>query len=426
MKQPLIRKQEVTANAWIKQYADANGERQIVIAITQNDKQIFEKTPYKVKHSEWTGIKHAWVSKKRPNYAKINSELTKLITKIETEYQKLEDEQGIVTKEQVFNSINKQFLKEDYLAYWDEVASGFDNWNQEKGYLTTKSKIIDYHGTKSLDFKQVNKEWLKGFEDYLRDNDLADESIAANLKRLRRVWNIAVEAGIVDKKYYPFGKGGFKIKQTNAYSEKTQRLTPEELNAVFMQQYQRYSVVWYVQKGFELAFNLCGIRIEDLLTLKQSYVKNGRITYNMKKGVTKSKQMSFLIDAEIQRILNELSTNEIKGDKYLLPFLPVGIEQKSSRVYKTEVGRKTALYNKYLKQIADDAGVSKTLTSHLARHSFAATMYDATKDLKFVQQNLGHKNINTTMGYIGVLSPAENDTRLLNAKSNIYNKQSTK
>ena len=58
------------------------------------------------------------------------------------------------------------------------------------------------------------------------------------------------------------------------------------------------------------------------------------------------------------------------------------------------------------------------MTSHLARHSWAALVYEKTKDIKLIQENLGHKDIKVTMNYIGRLSTKKNDEIL----SSVYDK----
>jgi site-specific recombinase XerD len=56
--------------------------------------------------------------------------------------------------------------------------------------------------------------------------------------------------------------------------------------------------------------------------------------------------------------------------------------------------------NEYLKEIAAVCGISKNLTFHLARHTFATTVaLENGVSLEVVQSLLGHKNIRTTQLY---------------------------
>lgn len=56
--------------------------------------------------------------------------------------------------------------------------------------------------------------------------------------------------------------------------------------------------------------------------------------------------------------------------------------------------------NAYLKELADICGIKKTLTTHLARHTFATTTTLAKGvPIETVSKMLGHTNIETTQIY---------------------------
>jgi site-specific recombinase XerD len=60
--------------------------------------------------------------------------------------------------------------------------------------------------------------------------------------------------------------------------------------------------------------------------------------------------------------------------------------------------------NSYLKEIADACGISKILTFHIARHTFATTVTLSNGvPIETVSKMLGHKNIRTTQHYAKIL-----------------------
>ena len=83
------------------------------------------------------------------------------------------------------------------------------------------------------------------------------------------------------------------------------------------------------------------------------------------------------------------------GTKYVFPILlhdeltPNQIENRKTKVLKN--------YNKDLKAIAELAEIEKSVTSYLARHSFANCLKVATN---VSSNSLGHQNMAITQAYL--------------------------
>lgn len=80
--------------------------------------------------------------------------------------------------------------------------------------------------------------------------------------------------------------------------------------------------------------------------------------------------------------------------------------------------------NAYLKEIAELCGITKNLTTHLARHTFATTVTLTNGvPLESVSKMLGHKSIKTTQHYAKILDlKVSDDMQLLRQK---FNKRTT-
>jgi site-specific recombinase XerD len=74
--------------------------------------------------------------------------------------------------------------------------------------------------------------------------------------------------------------------------------------------------------------------------------------------------------------------------------------------------------NAYLKEIADLAGISKSLSYHIARHTFATTVTMLNGvPIESVSKMLGHKNIKSTQHYARIIDQkVSNDMKVLSSK----------
>jgi site-specific recombinase XerD len=100
------------------------------------------------------------------------------------------------------------------------------------------------------------------------------------------------------------------------------------------------------------------------------------------------------------------------GTRESVPLLPIPLEiinrykdhsfcQKYNKLLPVNSNQK---YNAYLKEIAEICGIKKTLTSHIARHTFATTVTLSNGvPLETVSKMLGHTKLSTTQIYAKVL-----------------------
>ena len=75
--------------------------------------------------------------------------------------------------------------------------------------------------------------------------------------------------------------------------------------------------------------------------------------------------------------------------------------------------KKTALVNKYLKTLARECRIATRLTTHVARHSWAAFMDENNLPIQRIQQTLAHKDAKTTQVYLQNLRSGMFDEELI-------------
>ncbi|MFL5765464.1 MAG: tyrosine-type recombinase/integrase [Bacteroidia bacterium] len=387
-----------------------NGLFEIYVRIQDGNKKKRIKANVAVKRNQFKSKNHnlKWVFN-HPNYAAINSDLRKLIEEYDDVVFSGLTEKKVLSPESVMYSIKKAATSQSLEKYCEAKISQILNYNHRKGYQQTLNNWKDYTRSEKLgelDFKQISVSILKGFENYLiKDKKVSAATAYTNLKRIRALFNMAIKEQIIAVGDYIFKA----YTMPKAEKAKKEKLSVEELKEFAAVKYDPNSLGKIVQQAFLLAFNLAGVRIEDVLTLKWSYVSKDRLEYQMEKT---GAQNSFKLTSQLKEILKYFKSVS-NGSQYIVPILQDGVEDMDNEEYKKEIGRKTALVNKYLKKIAYDAGIEKKVTSHISRHTFASIAIKRTNgNITFVQNALKHSDARITQAYLESLDSEIMDEKM--------------
>ena len=253
-----------------------------------------------------------------------------------------------------------------------------DTWETCLKYLR------GYDDRDNLTFKDITPKWLQGFKDYLescgsirhkrKDLKLSENSLFAYFNRLKTCINAAYKEGIINKNPLLNIDSFKQIEGHRTYLtlKEVRKLTGTECRNI------------EVKKAF-LFSCLTGLRYSDIKKLKWSEVqKQGeftRIIFTQKK----TKGSEYLdISPQAAEIIE--SEGEHKGNETVFNF---GVEKPTV----------TAILKEWVKR----AGISKEITFHCARHTFAVLMLDLGTDIYTVSKLLGHRNLQTTQVYAKIL-----------------------
>jgi integron integrase len=101
------------------------------------------------------------------------------------------------------------------------------------------------------------------------------------------------------------------------------------------------------------------------------------------------------------------------GWYWLFPAQRATVHRETGEIFRYHL-HETAV-QRAVKHAGSTAGLSKRVTCHTFRHSFATHLLDSGSDIRTVQELLGHRDLKTTMIYthvletgpLGVTSPAD-------------------
>jgi integron integrase len=92
----------------------------------------------------------------------------------------------------------------------------------------------------------------------------------------------------------------------------------------------------------------------------------------------------------------ELPWQYVFPSRYLAADPQTGLHRLRHHLHETAVGR-------IVRETARAAGITKRVTAHVLRHSFATHLLQEGKDIRTIQELMGHKDVETTMIYLHVI-----------------------
>lgn len=139
----------------------------------------------------------------------------------------------------------------------------------------------------------------------------------------------------------------------------------------------------------ELLFS-CGLRVSELVNLKFNDI------------FERDKFLRIIGKGDKERLvpISESALHEIKlwlYDRNLMKIKPGEQDYVFLNRRGTHLTRTMILI--MIKRTAEEAGITKTVSPHTLRHSFATELLKGGADLRAIQEMLGHENIKTTQIY---------------------------
>jgi len=269
-----------------------------------------------------------------------------------------------------------------------------DSGNLRKSTKDGHQTLIKYLEAfkKSINFEDVNFEFLKDFDMFLREKNLHQNTISKNLGIVRRYINLAIDKEHINQNKYPFRK--FKI---HGIKTKRDYLTPEELENVENLRLTKDNEIYQLTLDKYLFSCYTGLRFSDISALKPTNL--------------------IIEDGKEWLILDMLKTSDPIRIPLYLPFYSKALDifykyvSKAVTVFKYQTN---TIVNLHLKEIAKEAKINKKITFHTARHTQATYLLYKGVSITTVQKLLGHKNLATTQIYGKVM-----DMTVINELKNV-------
>lgn len=268
---------------------------------------------------------------------------------------------------------------------------------------------------RSLDFYfiDIDTEWLKRYEQWLRvERHYSDNSIGIRFRSLRVLYNSAITDGLIKKNDYPFDT--FKVSRFKEATAK-RSLTKEDIRRIMDCEVRRLTK--YPKPFLQLAKDLflfsylsCGINLTDILHIRYADIVDGRLVFNRQKT---GKLLSFQLQPAALDILGKYRQPNAHPQDYIFPVLRRSVHVTAQQQYG-RVQRTNKRINRYLKLIGEHLHLPITLTTYVARHSFATVLKRSGVSTSLICETLGHSSEKVTQIYLDSFENSQIDAAMQN------------
>ncbi len=338
---------------------------------------------------------------KSSEISRLNSYLEQIRSQLTECYQELVINKEAVTPEAIKNKfLGVEDVGETLKGLVEYHNTGMDSnlrWGTLKNYKTTEKYIEKFlkqiFKRNDIYLVELNYKFITDFEHFLRkyqpeDHHLpmGNNTVMKHIERLRKMTNLAVRLGWLDKDPFVAYRLSFKRVEREF-------LTQLELDTIKKKQF-KIERLQYVKDLFVFSC-YTGLSYIDVMNLQPNNIRIG--INGMNWIITQREKTTTPVRIPI------LSQAQFLIDKYK-------DHPRSANKGTIFPNISNQKLNSYLKEIADVCEIDKNLTFHVARHTFATTVTLTNGvPIESVSKMLGHTDLKTTQIYAKVVEKKISD-----------------
>ena len=255
--------------------------------------------------------------------------------------------------------------------------------NTLQSYRRDIVQFQEYLDSKRLVYSKIGQQEIKDYIEYLKEIGKKTSTISRNLASIRSFYQYQLRA----KKVKKDPTDGMK-------SPKIEKKAPSVLSS------EEVELLLEQPKNVDLK----GIR--DKAMLEFAYATGMRVTEIISLNIEDVNfEKSFVTCAsEVKKRNIPLGKLSLKAlEEYVKDARPIMIKKEDEKALFVNVNGKRLTrqgFWKIIKYYKEQAHITKDITPHVLRHSFATHLLQNGADLKSIQMMLGHSDISSTQVYM--------------------------
>lgn len=378
----------------LRAYLAKNGKAPLYVSVTVNKEKCLIALKQSIDLNNWD-IEKGLPKGNREQVKMLNSYLDEVKLALSNCYKELMQKGRLpaaaAIKKLYLGEADEGYTLKKLIAYHNETSAKELTPGTMKNYHVTQRYLVKFlseaYKISDIYLRELDYKFVKDFELYLRSHKpkdhqkpLRNNGVMKHIIQLKKMVNLARNLAWIDKD--PFGSYKLKMQKVNR-----EQLSEAELEAVESKKLtiERLDMV----RDMFVFSCYTGLAYIDMINLEPENIIAG--TDGDRWIRTFREKTSIPVNVPLlPRALNIIdkykdNARTLSGGKVF----PVVSNQK---------------VNSYLKEIADLCGITKNITFHMARHTFATTVTLSNgMPIETVSKILGHTKITTTQIYAKVI-----------------------
>lgn len=260
--------------------------------------------------------------------------------------------------------------------------------NTLQSYERDINKLQKYLVDNEIKILELTEEILAKYISELKVS-MTNSSVSRNIASIRAFYRYLYKSGLVSKDV------AHKLEAPKVDRKMPEILTKNEVEKI-LNQPNKNDLKGQRDKAMLELLYATGIKVTELVSLKIDDV-------NITNGTIKCKKKSKERIIPLGKMAFEYLKEYIKEIRPLL----IRTDSEKSLFINTNGKMMTRQgFWKVLKQYTDQSNIDKEITPHTIRHSFAVHLLQSGKDIKSIQEILGHTDIASTQIYSNFIEQA--------------------
>ncbi|MBN8669374.1 MAG: site-specific integrase [Chitinophagales bacterium] len=385
----------------IASYVRKDGTAAIVIRVSKGKQTRDLPTRYTIPVNQWNDKKR----QVKGTYTGVSS-VTQLNNQLKVDLKVVNDnllalEQAGMVEAIPFPELVKRLssLEKEYcfFAFADAVIIALKEAKRigtMNAYSDAVKAVENFHGSRYLPLQQLNFDFLQKMETAHLAKGNGLNGLAAYMRSIRAIYNLAIKSGKIEDKFYPFKKYTIRTERTQKRA-----ISYELLQAIMSVKLEPGHICFDARNKFLISYMLYGMNFYDMALLERKNLIDGRVQYQRNKT-------SAPFNVKITPALQALLDLYIKpGQKSIFNV----VKRSDPILQDKDIKNARRLFNDRLKDLAELCEIQTNLTSYVSRHSFATHAKLHKIPIEAISEMLGHTSIKTTQIYLDSLPSATLD-----------------